>query len=406
MFNQFLNTGFDKVLDTAKVSSHVVQNDYFPIYDAVEQYVQRHKLIVSSAETLIQQPRKGIREYIIYGANIFKHANNLSNEIAKITIYVLLYTNKKNEDFSIVVNGKKLIQLFNISKKYDAVINPVQIKVRGSSMLLYPPEFELINIYHQLYSPKYAQEWEKLTVWEKTIRKQLVERQKIISGGGKPYNNKKTVDNKYIFQWLKDRDDYVLVGTNAINKFLQSNEYFQKIQIITKSPIKKFVNEFDNFIFQFTGRNTFSKTHSANIQTEPRMQKTVVSVKLNSKTVHLIDIFNNAQFELIPYTTYDGFSIAYPNVLKMFIMVDIWFFRILFALNILTQSTLNRAVQTQLLKLDKVDLITLDKYDKESYMGSYNDLMRYKQKEGLNNAFYPYNPEQHRHRKGAYRTMT
>jgi hypothetical protein len=405
MFSQFLNS-FDALLEEAKVSPHVVKKDHYPIYEAIENYVKEHKLVISNPETLIQQDKSSFSSYTIYGDNIFRHANNLANAIAKLTIFVLMFTNEKNEHFTIKVNGVYMIQLYNIPRKLRKLIVPV----RKGDLLLYPPEFELINIYHKLYSPHFADEWETLDTWKNIIQKQLHDRKTVI--GGKPKSavekfSGNFIDNKLILQWLRGRSDYVLVGTNAINILNESKncKYFQKIQIVTSAPIDKITSEIDNLIFQFTGYRTFQKTHSANIHIEPRLKKTVVSVRLGKRCIHLLDIFNNAQFELVPYTTFDGVDIGYPNVLKMFMLVDMWFLRILYALDIVNDNSLKSGVHAILTELDRVDTIEISKYDKETYLGSYASLARYTQKKGVGNVFYPYNPEQTRYNKGSYRTV-
>lgn len=412
MFIQYLKT-FDDVIVKAKKSKHITQRDYFPIYEAVEKYVKENNLILSNVETLIKKEKTTFREYTIYGDNIFNHANNLANNIAKITIYVLMYTNKKNEDFSITVNGARFIQLFNIPYKLRNMIVPVKV----DDILMYPPEFELIDLYHKLYLPNYEEEWGKLQDIEQEIRKQMYDRRKVLGG----YHDKKKhqdqqqhksffIDNKIILNWLKGRTDYVLIGINAINILNESDDYYQKVQIITDSPVETVVNEFSNFIFQYIGFRTMHKTHSANISFEPRLEKTVVNVTLPDKkkgkrTIHLLDIFNAAQYELIPYTTFNDLNVGYPNVLRMFMLVDLWFLRILFALNLINDKALKQSAGVVFNYMGDIDKIVISKYSRELYLGVVIDLMRYKQKKSLQNTFYPYSPEQHRYQKGYYRKI-
>lgn len=409
MFNQFLKKA-DALIAEAKKSKHVIQEHFFPIYKTIEDYVRQHNLIVSNVETLIKQDKTVFSEYIIYGDHIFRHANNLCNELAKINIYTLMYTNVKNEDFSITVDGSRLIQLFNIQNKFKPTIIPVKI----NNMNIYPPEFELIEIYHKLYLPNYAEEWEKIKSWEIEIRKQMYERKKILGGYQKHQKHQKQkstrIDNSVILNWLKGRRDYVLIGINAVNILLGDDRHYQKIQIITSSSIEKITSEFSNLIFQFFGYKTHHKTHSAHLSTEPRLQKTVVSVTIpdprhGKKTIHLLDIFNSATYELVPYTTYEDLDIGYKNVLRMFFLIDFWFLRTLHALNFINDSSLKKSANIVFDYLEKIDEIKDDKYSREVYLGVYINLMRYKQKQGTQNVFWPYYPEQHRYIKGDYRKV-
>lgn len=412
MFVQFLKT-FDDVVVKAKKSKHVIQKDFFPIYDTVEKYVKDNNLILSNVETLIKKEKTAFRSYTIFGDNIFCHANNLANEIAKITVYVLMYTNRKDEDFSITVKGTRFIQLFNVKNSMRKVISPVIV----GDILMYPPEFELIELYHKLYLPNYADEWDKLQELEVDISKQMYDRRKIIGG----YHNKhkhqqnqkhkgKFVDNKIILNWLKGRSDYLIVGINAINILNDSDTYYQKVQILTSCPIEKILNEFSNLIFQYIGFRVTHKNHNSNISFEPRLQKTVISVtipdpKQGNRTIHLMDVFNSPHYELVPYTTYRDLNIGYPNVLRMFMLVDMWFLRILFALNLINERSLKQSVDIIFENISNVDNISPSKYSSELYLGTHVDLIRYKQKQSLQNTFYPYSPEQVRYQKGNFRNI-
>lgn len=413
MFSQFLDK-VDSIVAEAKQSEHVILREYFPIYAAVEDYVRSNNLVLSNVETLVDEKKTSFRSYVVYGDHIFQHANNMANMIAKLTIYVLMYTNKKNEDFSIVVNGTRFIQLFNIQKKLISMIMPVKI----NNIRMYPPEFELIDIYHKLFLPNFYDEWEMLEGLEIKIRKQMVSRKKVI-GGAKQINNVLSthvpkIHNSIILNWLKDRDDYILIGVNAVN--LLNNEditkkYFQRIQIITSSPSEKIVGEFSQYMVGKTGLEPSAKYRSANFPLEPRLQKIVISVRVptpkNQKpsTIYLLDIFNAAQFELVPYTTYKHLDVGYPNVFKMFFLLDLWFLRILYAFGFTHQNTLKQYVDEIFNNLNNVDRIHHSKYSSEMYLGVHIDLSRYKQKQGLKNIFYPYNPEQHRYLKGDYRKI-
>jgi hypothetical protein len=414
MFNQYLKT-FENIIEEAKNSKQIIQKEYFPIYEEIESYVKKNNLILSNIETLINKEKSSFRNYIIYGENIFRHANNISNNIAKNTIYVTMYTNKKNEDFSVSINGSQLIRFFNIKKQLITnSIMPVNI----NGLLMYPPEFELIEIYHKLYLPNYAEEWGSLKKTGDILYKQMHERRKKFGG----YHNKKEnnkiqklkggfINNKLIIKWLASRCDYVLIGINAINILIESSSYHQKIQIITDTSIDKLISEFSSLIFQYIGFRITHKIHNSNIPTEPRLRKVIISVRLpdkisgNFKTIHLLDIFDSAKYELVPYITIDGINIGYPNVLRTFILIDMWTIRILLSFNIIKKDTVRQYVDIVFENFENINNIKISKYSTESYLGTYSNIDRYNQKESLKNTFFPYIPEQHRYQKGEYRKI-
>jgi len=130
-----------------------------------------------------------------------------------------------------------------------------------------------------------------------------------------------------------------------------------------------------------------------------------VSIVLNNKSICLLDVFNSAQYELVPYTVYKDMNIGYPNVLNMFMLIDMWFLRFLSTINIINVATLNQYISTTFNNLADIDKIKLSRYSKEQYLGTYVNLLRYKHKKSLNNDYFPYNPEQHRYQKGQYRII-
>lgn len=198
MFEEYLDK-FDEILIKAKQSKHVRNDEMDSIYKIIEEYIVKNKLIVSNSRLLADIEENKVKSYVIYGSDIFIHANNLANEISKITIHVFLFTNIKNQDFTVMVNGINTIQFYNISKKLNSLFLPV----KKNKFLIYPPEFELLEIYYKLYSPLYFKDWEELEIIKNSIEKQFIDRKKII--GGLTINKKLNFDTSIIFNWLKGK---------------------------------------------------------------------------------------------------------------------------------------------------------------------------------------------------------
>lgn len=402
MFSEFVKKMDDVILE-AKKSKHVIGDNLSDIYHVIENYVKVNNLILSNVETLLGNIPSQFRQYTLYGDDIFNHANDLSNKLAEVSIYTIMYTNIKNNDFSITVKGSPVVRLFNIPRRLVTVINPIKI----NDMLIYPPEFELMEIYHKLYSPVYQEDWDNLQEISVKIMRQLINRKKILGGRSKKKRKKRPFNNQILLKWLKRRKDYVLVGVNAINILKESNKYHQKLQIITDTPIEQFIQDLDDLIFQQLGFKTSHKTHEMRIPLEPRLRKTVVSITVPGRgTIHIIDIFNSARYELIPYTVYSNLQIGYPNVLRMFMMLELWFIRILFVLKHINDTTLRDNVHGIFDNLLDIDNIVVSKYCREMYLGTIVDLTRYLKRQSLQSTFFPYIPEQYRYQKGGYRKIT
>jgi hypothetical protein len=398
MFETYLE-GFADVINEAKSSKHITQSHLLQVYKVIEEYVKSNRLILSNAEAFLEDEVFNRREYVIYGTNIFNHANNLANKISKVNIYVKLYTNLKNEDFSILVNGGNLVSMFNIKKGLMRIINPINHK----GVLMYPPEFELINIYHKLYSPIYHKEWEKIEKIERGLVKTLYHREPIIGGH---INENRNMYNSLVIEWLKKRGDYILIGFNAVNILTKKEPNHGKIQIIASS-VDNIITGLGKMILKHTGYHMSHKVFNARINTEPRLQKTLVDITIHEtkpRTIRILEIYNSAEYELVPYVVYDNINVGYPDVLRMLLLVDMFFIRVLSSINTKNKKMAQTEIHNifNYIKLShSIDLSPLV----ESYIGINSSLIKYKKKQGLKNEFFPYIPEQYRYHNGSYRLL-
>ena len=397
MFKPFLEK-LDGVLLEAKKSSHVRSEEMELIFKKINDYIEKNKLILSNPYLLAGIEENPIKTYVLYGSDIFIHANNIANEIAKITIHVFLFTNVKNQDFTIKVNGMDIVQLYNISKKLKNLVLPIE----KNNLLLYPPEFDLMEIYYKLYSPLFSKDWPELENIKNIIEAQFISRKEIL--GGLIVKKEKKFDNSIIFNWLKNRTDYIIIGINAIELLNDSRNYNKKVQIITSTNIDVIVKEIKSYIFQSTGLYINVNTNNLLVPFDLRLNKSTISIKLDNNRIYVLDIFNNAQYDLVPFTTYNGFQLGYPNVLKMFLLIDIRFSRVMHILNVINSTQLNKSISILFDYLTRINKLDNKKFIEE-YLGVISDYSKYKKKLGLGNIYFPYSPEQYRYQNGEYRKI-
>ena len=394
MFTQYIKN-IDALYEEAKKSKHVIYKDFFPIYNIIEKYVKKHKLIVINKEILIGEKKKGLSSYILYGTNIFKHANDMANKLAQHTISVRLYTNIKNEDFTIVVNNSRMLQFYNIHKQVCSIINPVEV----SGFLMYPPEFELIDVYHTLYNPNKARDWEKFHQLEIKIYEQLKKRKKILGGG------EKKIYPKTVINWLRNKKNCILIDINAIKIIENKEDYKNQFQVIADDV---FVQEFTSFIFQFTGRETNIKKYSRIIQTDGMLEKKSIYIKFPKGNLKIMDVWNSTKYELVPYRTIKNIRIAADNVILRFLFLKIWNIRSLKYLKILNKKTFDDILEITLTYIDQIRGNRNPKkmdVSKLSYMGVFIDPIISKQKKALSNDFYPYIPAQYKLKNNFFRSI-
>lgn len=134
------------------------------------------------------------------------------------------------------------------------------------------------------------------------------------------------------------------------------------------------------------------------------MDKSTISIKSENKHIYILDIFNNAQYDLVPFTTYNNFQLGYPNVIKMFLLIDIRFSRIMYILKIINDKTLSNSISNIYSYFMNIDKIDVSKFNEE-YLGTVSDYSKYKKKLGLGNIYFPYSPEQYRYQNGEYRKI-
>lgn len=380
----------NSLYDKARSSKHVIYDDFFVLYEIIDNYVKENNIIVSNKELLAGEEKKGISSYILYSSNIFAHANKLSNILSEHTIYVKLFTNVKNEDFIIIVNNYRLIQLYNITKKLELIINPLVI----NEFLIYPPEFELMQIYHDLYNPSKASEWEKTQELEIKIYEKFIKRKTIIGGKKKV----KQLYPKHILNWLMNKKNCILIGINGINLINSTENYKSQFQIIANEV---FIQEFSTFIFQITGRETNVKKYSNLIQNDKLLVKHSIYIKFPQGNLKIMNVWNSIEYELVPYKTIKNIRVGSNNVILRFLLVNIWNTRILDFLNKKKSTSLLNEI-INYVNLIRGEKIKLNKY---SYMGTYIDPIREKQKKSITNTFYPYVPKKYKLKHGKYRDV-
>ena len=375
MFSHYLETKFDNDLVTAqdKISKNLVGSVQYKISKSIIEYVIENNLVLSDVESFLSdEDIKPSKVLNIIGFNIFVHANNISNLIARLNIYVLLYTNVKNRDFTIMVDKLPYINLYNMR---------INIIDTSKVLIYYPVELELVQIYKKLYSPNNFSEWE-------TCNKQRKELESIVSGRG-VYYKLSSLGKKMeaiILKMAKNRDA-ILVGTFAAAVKLRVQSTLP-IQVISSDVfMNQAISELES---QFP--NVQIKTYDVSIYVMPELRLVKTNVVIKGELV--ASFFNNITYELVPFEVVGGNKIADVYVILCHLMIDYYTYK---------KNGMNdyaNACFKYFELLDKVGPIELPQY-----LGVYSDLNIYRRKKGTYNEYEPYNPENVRFNTGSYRTI-
>jgi hypothetical protein len=96
--------------------------------------------------------------------------------------------------------------------------------------------------------------------------------------------------------------------------------------------------------------------------------------------------------------------LATPPVIRRFLLIELWFLRILNHLKFINDLVLRTAVQNVFKQFKRLDAST--HFDmSEEYMGTNIDISKKEKKEAFKNKFWPYVPEKHMFTHGKLREI-
>ena len=393
MFRHFSETHLDNIINKAKTSPQLQFTLYNPIYKKINEFVTTNSLVMSSEDA------DSTSTFKIYGSYIFQHANNLANELTEFTAYVRLNTNVRNKEFTIVVDGVRMIDMYNIEPNFMKIMKPLELK---GALPTLSPEVELIDIYHRLYSPNKAPTWKLLRSHESKLWKLFVKsRDSIIS---RPVIKGGVEHIDVVMEWLKDQTGYVLVGDSATTLTRnRTQRYSTAVQIIAANP-KHMIESLKEYMTEFVGANVRVKKYDMNLPDDFRIRKFVVSIVANKNTYYIANIFNSAFYELIPFVSIGNFKVGTPLVLLRFMFADLWFMRILRFFGMIDAQRYKKNIMSLFSNIDTMHAIWINEKIEvlPMYIGTYIDENCSKKKGEL---IYPYYPAKYKLEHGSFRTI-
>lgn len=410
MFEALVDTRFLEIVQNS--SSAYIYADrqrYASVYKIIETYCADKKLILSNIckllsvpdnATTIMAPCKRINigsPYIVYGAN-FNQARALTDLIYKYDTSksIRMLTRIKNTEFTIEYDGRKIVDIYNLmigSIDVDMLFNPVIIE----NLHYLPAEIEIISLYHKLYLPNYAAEWKILIEMEPLLLDIVFKRIGIIGAKERRHKKKsrpiKTISRSNVIKrsislLINAATDlsnkWILIGLAAVNIVVFSDiANINKVQIISPNSIERDVTYIQDLFSQDAFGPIEWKEHKLHLSSDFRIRRTTIYI--TNKNIPIIDIFNSAQFELIPallinkpldisinetvrkYKAYIGNAF----VLLRFIMIDIWTLRIINRL-----GKLNKDIMKALID-ELFDLIQIIQDPKKGFIQSAIDIDEY-----------------------------
>jgi hypothetical protein len=365
MFKNLLKSDFfQNISDTAK--KNIIKTDrdkYKIVFDETRKLIQNDPIIIlSNVNTIIEyitsKSDDSLEEnMILYTTHPRRTTTMITNNIhKKLGKFILMKATIPNLEYDIIYNMRNLIKIYHIDRYKNIEIPKLFNAIKIDNLYYFPPEIELMDIYHKLYLPNCFDEWETLLNQEKVLYKYFTETEKKKIGGDskqlKQSSCKKkrslSINNiKLLILNFLDKGNYILIGEIA-HKLMNSEDISNivipnNIQIITENSIENDYSAIVNYLSVYTNYGIYYKKIKLYTPKDNRIYKHTFYIKYPSLTSSIdkqfLDIYNCGEFELIPYiekqiniAKNSNISIRIGNLFVQlrFLLIDLWLYKILF----------------------------------------------------------------------------
>lgn len=401
------------------------RNRYKLVWETIEKYCASHKLIISSIYVLLDASSslqaQFDKSYKIYTSNPFRHANALTNAIHKCMInddirqYTKLRTIIEHEEFIIDYDMRPVAFFYKLQKHKSVepidIIKPISIK----HVYYMPGEIELIDVYHQLYK---MNELDNNMQYEEMLFDQVSKRKEkgILGSNCKDLKKQmlEVVKIDLCLNWLMSTGKkQILIGAWAHDWIVLGRDKLctniEKIQIISDMDQNEVLNSLNKYLALTNTRFVATmREQELHIPKDFRTSRYTYYVNVESEKgiveKPFLDLFNSANFEVIPYYTINKMNIGYKYVILRFLFIDLWIIRVIKTLGLLTNEVLNKKL------LYIWDLISyfrqLDTFSEWNFIGTSIDAVVDRKINTLNDKlYYPYYPEIYKKIHNKYREI-
>lgn len=401
------------------------RNRYSLIWQTIEEYCAKNKLIISSNAALLGKTDEldniFDKTYFIYTSNPFRHANELTNTIHRVAVnephrqFTRLRTVQENAEFIIDFDLRPVAYIYKLQKHKSVepidIIKPIEIK----NIYYMPAEIELIDILHKLYK---MEDYEKNIAFEDMLYRQVYVRKESGVLGASCADDKKqlleALKVDLVLNWLRGlKKNTILVGPWAYDWIRLTSSKLcanvEKIQLISEMQQHELLHLLNKYMkerklpFCVTMRE-----QELHIPKDFRTSRFTYYVNVDSERGGVekpfLDLFNCANFEIIPCYTSDKMRIGYKYVMLRFLFIDLWIIRVIKSLNLLTAEVLNKKLIYIWTLVDFFRNYTVNATI--DFIGVYRDPNVDKKISNLSEkAFYPYYPETYQQTHHKYRIV-
>ena len=411
MFANFDKIG-DEVMADCDKSVITRRIPYTAIYTAIEEYINKHRLIVSMQGRLLKSMAAGMFVYDVFCQDCTKTANALANILSELSGYVEMSTKLARQKLIITIRCVLVATFYALPNVIQGpaiaiseIFTTTNLPGRFCSMLHFSNEIELIEVYHRLYCLHSSADWPDLAARELDMyatithkrggrRKQYRGQHSKVQEAGTKTEKKHIGIAEYIATAMHSLAGMAIyIGETA--KALLSNKTVTRLQGITWHPIAVAMTTL-NGVF---GRELSVKKCTIDAPFDVRLRRYTVSI---GKHV-LIELYNSAKYEPIPVVRFREFMIGNAYVLLRFVLLEMYLIKFLHAVNRLHSVTAD-ALRLKLLSMlllfrDAPGILTTD------YVGTYTPLSVYEKKQQAAVKIKRYVPRLYKLQNGIYRLL-
>ena len=368
MFKQLLTTDFFQIISD-KAQLHIIKEDreqYKKIFDETRLIIANDPIIIlSDICAILKKEMPQTKTAQIKTAQLEEHMTIYTTHTRRTTTIIANHIHKAvgklvqmraiipNEEYEIMYDMRGLIKLYHIERYKNVNIPDLLNAIKINNLYYFPPEIELMDVYHKLYLPNYYDEWETLLGQEKSLYEIITK--------GIPQNKKESKENcptckdkrqidinniKHLMLKFFDNENYVLIGDVAhklISSKLSDKDHISKnIQIISENAIEQDYQNIVNYLSLYTKHGIYYKKKKLYVPKDNRIFKYTLFIKYPTITStkgsrgidkQFLDIYNCAEFELISYIPkkHNNISLRVGNlfVQMRFLLIDLWLYRVL-----------------------------------------------------------------------------
>jgi len=291
---------------------------YENIYKLCDEFLKKNKddFLITGNRSL--QKFLGIEEdneYEVYCKNALSWAYKLINFLAEHvdeTVILSMASLVPYQKFGITFNGRQLIIIQALPQEITIkMTKPIEM----SGLNIVQPIIQLIQLYQNLYNISLVDKWPKYREIDELIAKKAP----IVTGSGEE-------TTLFMENYVKHNDKIVLIGDSAYE--VLNGVASTTISILTSLNQNVIAEEFKKYVPGFS-----IITQSLLLFSDLRLKKTIFVISSQQRERKVIfNIYNSANYEIIPYTTINNYNIANRYVLMRFVLVDLWHINILHAL--------------------------------------------------------------------------